>query len=169
MEYGCSHDLQVSLLVCSTGMQRVGHNSNRGSLNTSQVELAVAIVVSSMPAFASFMRKTVLESKLVSSLRSLLGSIARNGSRDATQKRAGSSPNELRPGNDPRTHGEKIGYSELNETWLMNSRVMVDIEHQPTRLQPVHEGNGVRVQRSVDMEELPCAVSQESGRGLLFH
>lgn len=130
------------------------------STNLSQIELTVAISVSSMPGFAGFIRTNVSNSKLASSLLSLFGSITRGSSRDTTQKSAGFDPNQPRSGQNFRKNEQRDRYYELNETWLLDSRVKVDIEHQVDPLQPAHSGRGVRVQNSVDVEQSSWAPSE---------
>lgn len=94
----------------------------------------MAIIVSSMPGFASFMRKNVMESKLVSSLRSLLSSvIPHTGSGGTTKQSKNFNVKQLRPSSDPREHEKNSGDYKLNETWLVQTPYNVDIEHQPCR------------------------------------
>lgn len=141
------------------------------------------------------MRTNMANSKLAMSLRSLFGSVTRLGSgRGSKHSSRGitnppSAENKLKqyhvhdnPYNDlrhphgagggggfvgtPRQQSQKTGYYELDETWLMHSRARVDIEHQPHPAHPVHQGEGVRVHRSVDqVSQVP---SEASGRGLLY-
>ncbi|KAK2611455.1 hypothetical protein N8I77_004793 [Diaporthe amygdali] len=127
-----------------------------------QIELTVAIIVCPMPGFAGFMRTSVSDSKLASTLGSLLGNITRSGSPDHNR-------NQPHLGKYTRHFEQKIGYPELNETWLMDSRPMVSVEHHVNPPQPVYEGLGGRFQNSVDIEQQSWASSEGSGRGFIFH
>jgi hypothetical protein len=120
-----------------------------------------------MPGFAGFMRTKVPDSKLASTLRSLLGNLTGGSSRGTTQKSAGFDPNQPRSGQGFRKNEQKEGYCELNETWLMESRVRVDMEHQAEPLQPVYNWTGVRVENFIGGEQSPQVYFQGSQRGLI--
>lgn len=147
------------------------------SVITSEAELNVAIIVASAPGFAGFMRQHVADSKLAMSLRSLFGSVTQLGNgpwkqssrsrghtnepasvenrlkhyrvhdKDLRNQRSGEGGGSV---GTPRQQSQKRGYYDLDETWLMHSRATVDIEHQADPPHPVHQGEGVRVQRSVE-------------------
>lgn len=138
-------------------------NVDPGSSNTSQVELAVAIIVSSMPGFASFVRTNVVESKLVSSLRSLLGSTRRNDSRGTMQQSPNSNLHQLQPGSDPREHEKTSVYSELSEPWPVDTPFVVDVEPQPDSLQPAHKDNAANSQSSIDVQHPIAAILADEG------
>lgn len=160
MDHGCSHDLLVSLLYCFTC---VNCNVDPGSSNASQVELAVAIIVASMPGFTSFLRTNVFESKLVSSLRSLLGSTPHNGSRGTIQQSRNSNSHQPPPGSDPREHEKTSVYSEFSEPWLVDTPFIVDAEPQPDPFQPAHKHNAAKVQNSVDVQHPTAAIGADEG------
>lgn len=119
----------------------------------SQVELSVAIIIASTPGFASLMRTHAVGQRLVTSLRSVLGSSGQ--SHPVSRRSNDRDPNQPRTGRDDhhgQGHGEKSRYLELGEAWLMNSRVTVDIEHAAPPPEAVHTARGVMVRRSVDVE-----------------
>lgn len=107
-----------------------------------------------MPDFAGFMRVHVLESKFSQSVRSLLGTSSGKASQNT--KRYQAEPfdmNQPRSTFDSRRRGQKAPYYDVDQTWLMSSRATVDIEHHAQPLQPMYEGKGVRVKKSVVVEE----------------
>ena len=157
----CPHDLQVSILCCS---KVICYNANHEIAGTSQTELTVAIMIASMPRFAGFMRLYVIESKLAMSVRSLLGNITRSGHRSTNQQSIEANMNQSPSGLNSRTRGRKATYFEMNETWLMNSQGVVDIEHQTNSLQPNHDANGVRVEKTFNVEQVSLARSEGSGK-----
>lgn len=145
-------------------MQCVNCNVNPGSSNTSQVELAVAIIVSSMPGLASFVRTNVVESKLVSSLRSLLGSTRRNDSRGTMQQSPNPNSHQLQPGSDPREQEKTSVYSELSEPWPVDAPFIVDVEPQLDPLQPAHKENSTaNAQSSIQVQHLTAAILADEG------
>lgn len=116
-----------------------------------------------MPGFAGFMRANVTNSKLASTLRSLIDNITGSASRGTTQKSTDFIPSQPK---DPRQYEQK-GYYELNDTWAKDGRVVVDIEHEPCPPNRIYQGKGVRAQTSVDIEQQSAAPSEGSGRGLI--
>jgi len=160
----CPYDLQVSVLLCS---EVICFNANHRVVGVSQTELTVAIIIASMPRFAGFMRIYVLESKLAMSVRSLLGNITRSGHQSTNQQSAKMNASHPPLGDDSRTRGRKAPYYEMNETWLINSQAVVDIEHQANPLQPNHQIEGVRVERTVDVEQVSLARSDGSAKVLI--
>lgn len=103
------------------------------------------------------MRTNVMESKLVSSLRSLLSSvITHSGSGGTTKQSKSLNLNQPRPSSDPREREKHSGDYKLNKTWLVQTPYDVDIEHQPHSLQYAHEDDDAREQGFVDVKRLSC-------------
>lgn len=141
----------------------MNYNVDPRSSNISQVELDVAIIVSSMPGFASFIRTNVFQSKLLSSLRSLLGSTPHNGSRGTIQQSPNSNLHQLQPASDPREHEKTSVYSELSEPWLVDTPIMADVEPQPNPLQPDHNDNAAEAQSPMDAQRPTEAILANEG------
>ncbi|KAL2273699.1 hypothetical protein FJTKL_04154 [Diaporthe vaccinii] len=128
-----------------------------------QVELAVAIIVSSMPGFVSFVRMNVFESKLVSSLRSLLGSTRRNDSRGTIPRSPNANLHQLQPGSDPGEHEKTSVYYELSEPRPVDVPFIVDVEPQLDPLQPSDKDNVVNSQSSIDVQHPTAAILANEG------
>ncbi|EQK99828.1 hypothetical protein OCS_04458 [Ophiocordyceps sinensis CO18] len=90
-------------------------------VNCNFVEMNVATIIASAPGFAKFMRRHVLESKLVKSLRSTLG---RGSASSSAEKR---NPNQPRTGRDDsaRKRGPNSRYCKLGDGGLLQSQVSV--------------------------------------------
>lgn len=144
-------------------MSCVNCNVDPNSFDTSQVELAIAIIVSSMPGFTSFIRTNVSESRLISSLRSLLGSTPHNSSRGTTQQSPKSDLHQLHPGSDPRELKKTSWYSEASEPWLVDTPLTVDVESQPDPLQASQKDHAAKAQRSIDFQQPTTAVPDDEG------
>lgn len=144
-------------------MQCVNCTVDPSSSDASQVELAIAIIVSSMPGFTSFIRTNVSESRLISSLRSLLGSTPHNGSRGTTEQSPKSDLHQLQPGSDTREHEKASWYSEASEPWLVDTPLIVDVESQPDPLQPAHKDDAAKAQSSIDDQHPTAAIPADEG------
>lgn len=111
-----------------------------------------------MPGFASFMRTNVMESKLLSSLRSLFSSvIAQSGSGGTTKLSKLFTLNQRRPSIHPRQRTKQSGDDKSNEPWPAHTPYAVDIEKQPQPLHWAYEDYNARAQGSVDVKRLSCS------------
>ncbi|KAI1324710.1 hypothetical protein F5Y16DRAFT_380143 [Xylariaceae sp. FL0255] len=93
-------------------------------LLTNLIEMDVALIVCSAPAFASFMRVYVLQSAAFTSIRAI---ISGRGKQSIKSKEADSDPNKPRTGRDmeQRADVERLGGQggrRLSDTWLFDSR-----------------------------------------------
>lgn len=104
--------------------------TDRGADKTnSGVELNVAIIVSSAPAFSSFARTKLLQMPAV---KSLLSSFSSGSKALDSEANAGSGPANDRPVNrsdeDTPPQIRSHRYYEMNDTWMLKSVATVDEE-----------------------------------------
>ncbi|KAI4861985.1 hypothetical protein F4820DRAFT_431969 [Hypoxylon rubiginosum] len=122
---------------------------NAGVLLTNNlVEMNIALIICSAPAFSNFMRNNVLESRTFKWLRSTLGDSKSGQSRSNL-------PKTWDP-NHPRTGREKApnqGYIEMSDTWLFHGDATVDIEARGDALTISSDDvSGLQVLKSVNVE-----------------
>lgn len=114
----------------------------------SLVEMNIALIICSAPAFSNFMRNNVLESRTFKWLRSTLGDSKSGQSRSNL-------PKTWDP-NHPRTGREKApnqGYIEMSDTWLFHGDATVDIEARGDALTISSDDvSGLQVLKSVNVE-----------------
>ncbi|KAI1359765.1 hypothetical protein F5Y08DRAFT_68890 [Xylaria arbuscula] len=102
-------------------------------LLTNLVEMDIALIVCSAPAFASFMRVYVLQSPAFMSIRSFLGSRNKD---TVSEKEDIPNPNKPRTGREEEQHAglnRLRGQVGMSDTWLFDSRATSDIETQRGR------------------------------------
>lgn len=102
--------------------------------SSSLIEMDIALVVCSAPAFAAFMRVYILQSP---SIRSLLP----GRSKDTSSMEAVPDPNKPRTGwnMEQRAGLQRLrGQDGMSDTWLFDSRAISDVETQ-TRRPDSHE------------------------------
>lgn len=131
----------------------------RQTLNGSLIEMNIALVVCSTPAFANFMRNYVLQSRIFKSLRSTLGS----NSSGLIRSKISLGPNRPRTGRDPapkrRGLGENGGggYIDMSDTLLLKSGASVDIEAtQSNDIPSSGDSGGLKVVKTFDVEHSPA-------------
>ncbi|KAJ3579752.1 hypothetical protein NPX13_g817 [Xylaria arbuscula] len=110
-------------------------------LLTNLVEMDIALIVCSAPAFASFMRVYVLQSPAFMSIRSFLGSRNKD---TVNEKEDIPNPNKPRTGREEEQHAglnRLRGQVGMSDTWLFDSRATSDIETQRGRPES-HERDG---------------------------
>ncbi|KAJ2996333.1 hypothetical protein NUW58_g1005 [Xylaria curta] len=128
-------------------------------LNCNLIEMNIALIICSTPAFASFMRNYVMQSKIFRSLQSSLGG-SRSGPRRSGLFRTVLDPNRPRTGRDKqKPSGEKDAgrYIEMSDTWLLKSGATVDVEapnvaNKPSQNEPGEPSEGLKVVKTVDVE-----------------
>ncbi|KAI1266268.1 hypothetical protein F5Y18DRAFT_25071 [Xylariaceae sp. FL1019] len=103
------------------------------------IEMDIALIVCSAPAFAAFMRVHVLQSSAFLSIRAVLSGHSRTqSSGEAIPSRSSS---QAGPGMEQRADiGGLRGHGRLSESWLFESRATSDVESQTTRTAS-HERN----------------------------
>ncbi|KAI1160128.1 hypothetical protein F5B18DRAFT_541720 [Nemania serpens] len=128
-------------------------------LNCNLIEMNIALVVCSTPAFANFMRNYVLQSRIFKSLRSTLGS----NSSGLIRSKISLGPNRPRTGRDPapkrRGLGENGGggYIDMSDTLLLKSGASVDIEAtQSNDIPSSGDSGGLKVVKTFDVEHSPA-------------
>lgn len=99
-----------------------------------------------------------MESKLVSSLRSLFSSvITHSGSGGTTKQSKTFNLNRPRPSSDPREREKHPGDYKINESWPVHTPYVVDIERQRHPPHSAHKDYDARAQGSVDVKRLSCS------------
>ncbi|KAI0147061.1 hypothetical protein GGR57DRAFT_477777 [Xylariaceae sp. FL1272] len=96
------------------------------------IEMDIALIVCSAPAFAAFMRVYILQSSAFLSIRAVLsGHSAKQSSREAIPSRSGS---QSGPHMEQRADiGGLRGQDGMSDTWLFDSRATSDVETQLRR------------------------------------
>ncbi|KAI1432772.1 hypothetical protein GGR50DRAFT_561892 [Xylaria sp. CBS 124048] len=127
-------------------------------LNCNLVEMNVALVVCSTPAFASFMRSHVMHSRLFKSLRSTLG--GSGGSSRSNVLKSMLDPNRPRTGRDITPKQKKHHYYEMGDTWLLHTGATVDVEAPKiAQTRSVENSEGLKVVKTVDVDHSPTTTS----------
>lgn len=136
-----------------------GHTSTRLTLADSLIEMNIALVVCSTPAFANFMRNYVMQSRIFKSLRSTLGS--NNSGLILSKLSIG--PNRPRTGRDaaPKRRGlgenDGSGYIDISDTLFLKSGGSVDIEATQSIDIPSSGGSGgLKVIKTFNVEHSPA-------------
>ncbi|KAI1130425.1 hypothetical protein F5Y10DRAFT_263118 [Nemania abortiva] len=128
-------------------------------LNCNLIEMNIALVVCSTPAFANFMRNHVMQSRIFKSLRSTLG----GSSSGPILSRISLNPNRPRTGHDAAPKRNRLGgkdaagYIDISDTLLLKSGVTVDIEATQAIDTPnSDDSRGLKVVKTVDVEHSPA-------------
>ncbi|KAI1110850.1 hypothetical protein F5Y14DRAFT_336819 [Nemania sp. NC0429] len=128
-------------------------------LNCNLIEMNIALVVCSTPAFANFMRNYVMQSRIFKSLRSSLGS----SNSGLIRSKISLGPNRPRTGRDAlpkrRGLGEKADgeYVGISDTSLLKTGASVDIEATQFIDIPGGDGGGLKVVKTFDIEHSPAS------------